>query len=213
MNLLSRVRSHLVRCSTVSLVVLLTILLHASAFAAPSDDLSAAVSAGGAADVAHASSSIFLRGFASVMLGVKPRDLPAYVDAAIKMRPDLATKVVGRAIRIASRKHPKSSCTLIAQIIRAAIAANPDAAVAIAKAAIAAKPAAVQCIIDSASTAAPEHQPEIAALSTNFSLALLSAIAANSDLETSYASGTLNPANLSDLRENAVVSPEQPFDR
>jgi hypothetical protein len=212
-NLLSRVRNHLVSCTTISLVALLTILLNVSAFAAPSDDLSAAVTAGGAADVAHASNSIFLRGFASVALGVKPRELPAYVEAAIKMRPDLAAKIVGRAIRIASRKDPKLSCTLIAQIVQAAIAANPDAAVAIAKAAIAAKPAAVQCIIDSASTAAPEHQPEIAALSTNFSLGLLSAIAATSDLGTSYASGTLNPANISDFREDAVVSPEQPFGR
>ncbi|MCA1657752.1 MAG: hypothetical protein LC627_00460, partial [Verrucomicrobiaceae bacterium] len=72
------------------------------------------------------------------------------------------------------------------------------------------KPAAVHCIIDAASAAAPEHRSEIAALESNFSFALLSSITAGSDFETGYASGTLNSANVSELRENPVVSPEQP---
>jgi hypothetical protein len=212
-NLLSQARSHFVRCAIVSLAALLSILFNPSAFAVPSDELSEAVRAGGAADVTHASASIFLRGFTAVALGIKPRDLPGYVEAAVKMRPELAGKIVGRATRITSRKDPKSSCTVIAWIVRAAVAANPASAVAIAKAAIAAKPAAVHCIIDAASKVAPEQEPEIAALETSFSLGLLSAITATSDLEMSYTSGTLNPANLSDFRENTVVSPEQPFGR
>ena len=211
MNLLFQSRNHVSRCSLVSLVALLSILFNISLSAAQSDDLSAAVSAGDAADVAHVSQRIFLRGFTAVALRVKPRDLPGYVEAAVTMRPELAGKIVGRAVKMATRKDPKSSCTLVARIVRAAIAANPDAAIVIAKAAIAAKPAAVHCIIDAASTAAPEQRSEIAALETNFSLGLLSAITANPDFETWPASGTLNPANISDFRENPVVSPEQPL--
>lgn len=211
MNLLSQSRNHILRCSTVALVTLLLAVLNPSLTAAPADDLTAAVSAGGTADVAHASRNIFLRGFTAVALRVKPRDLPDYVAAAIKMQPDLSARIVARAVRIATRGDGRSSCRIVARILQVAVAANPDSALAIAKAAIEARPAAVHCIIEAVSAIVPDQAQEIAALETNFSLALLSVVTATSEIEPWHGSGTFNPANVLDLRpESPVVSPEQP---
>lgn len=192
-------------------MALVSVLLTVSSFAAPSDDLGAAITAGGATDVAHAPRDIFLRAFTSVALRVKLRDLPDYVGAGIQMRPDLTGRIVGKAIQVAVRRDRASNCAVISKIIRAAITASGGDAVRVAKAAIAAKPAAAHCIIAAAIEVAPDQRSEIAALETNFSWGLLSAISATAEVEPWYGSGTLNPANLSDLRSNSVVvSPEQP---
>jgi hypothetical protein len=192
------------------IAALLWVVLATSSFAAaPVDDLGAAVTAGGATDVAQAPRDIFLRAFTSVALRVKLRDLPDYVGAAIKMRPDLTGRIVAKAIRVAVRGDRTSNCATISRIIRAAITASGGDAVNVAKAAIAANPVAAHCIIDAASEAAPDQQSEIAALGTNFSLGLLSAITATSEVETRFGTGTMNPANLS-KSNSTVVSPEQP---
>jgi hypothetical protein len=191
------------------LQAVLSVLLAASSFSAPADDLRTTIAAGGAGDLAHAPTNLFLRAFTAVALRAKSRDLPAYVEAGIKMRPELTFRIVARAIRLAARKDPTSSCSLISRIVQAAITANPDETVEIVNTAIAARPALVHCIIEAATAIAPDQQSAIAALETNFSLGLLS-LTANAEIGPWQGSGTLNPANVSDLRNGAIVSPEQP---
>jgi len=112
---------------------------------------------------------------------------------------------------VAVRGDRPANCAIISRIIHAAITASGGDAVRVAKAAIATKPSAAHCIIEAASETAPDQQSKIAALETNYSMGLLSAITATSEVEPWYGSGTLNPANLSDLGSgSAVVSPEQP---
>jgi hypothetical protein len=191
--------------------MLATTLATGSSFALPNDEIKVAVIAGGAADVDHASRDTFMRAFTVVAHQVKPRDLPEYVAAAIQLRPDLTGRIVGRAVRIVAREDRRASCPLVTRIVTVAIAAQPDKAVTIARAAIRAMPGLARYIIAAASAAAPEQRSEIAALETNYSLALLSSVTRDSEAEPWHGGGTLNPANVLDLRESSpIISPEQP---
>lgn len=193
------------------LVALVCVLPGASSFAAPGDDIKAAIIAGGAPDIAHAPRAIFLRGFTAVALRIKQRDLPHYVAAAIQMRPDLTRKIVAAAMKVMARQDRGLSCVAVTHMINIAIAANPDLAMAIAKAAIEARPDLVHCILTAASMAAPEQQSQFAMLETHFSLGLISSVIVDSEMQPWLGIGTLNPANVSDFRQDRpVISPEQP---
>jgi hypothetical protein len=110
-----------------------------------------------------------------------------------------------------ARHNRDLSCAAVARLVSVTIAANPDSAVTIAAAAIKAKPDLSSCIIAAASSAAPEQRSQVAKLETYFSLSLLSLVVNDSDVEPWHGSGTLNPANVVDLRVTGeVISPEQP---
>jgi len=185
--------------------------LSTSLIAAPRDEITQAVIAGGAGDTADASHAVFMRAFTAVAVGIKSRDLPNYAAAAIQLRPDLAARIVVDSIRIMSRTDQRVTCAAVARLVSVTIAANPDSALRIAAAAIKARPDLRSCIIAAASETAPEQRSQFAKLETYFSLALLSIVINDSDVEPWHGSGTLNPANVLDLRvTNAVISPEQP---
>ena len=199
------------RLASLSLVLLGLAAFSASSIAAPQDEITEAVISGGATNTANASRAVFLQAFTAVAVRVKQRDLPEYAAAAIQVRPDVAAKIVANTVRIMGRHNREVSCAAVARLVSVTIAANPDSAVTIAAAAIKAKPHLSSCIIAAASAAAPEQRSQIATLETYFSLSLLSLVVNDSDAEPWHGSGTLNPANVVDLRVTGeVISPEQP---
>jgi hypothetical protein len=200
-------RSHL---PSLVLVILGLAAFSGSALAAPRDEITQAVIAGGATDPAHAPRAVFLRAFTAVAVRVKQRDLPDYAAAAIQVQPELAGKIIANTMKIMARHDRGLTCAAVARLVSVTIAANPDCAMRIAAAAIKAKPDLSSCIIAAASAAAPEQRSQIAKLETYFSLALLSLVTNDSEVEPWHGSGTLNPANLVDHRVGDVISPEQP---
>ena len=201
-------RNHL---AALLLIALGVAAFSASSVAAPHDEITQAVIAGGATDTATATRAVFLRAFTAVAVRVKQRDLPAYAATAIQMQPGLASKITTNTIRIMAQHDRRLSCAAIARLVSVTSAANPDSAVRIAAAAIKAKPDLSSCIIAAASAAAPDQRSQIAKLESYFSLALLSLVANDFDVEPWHGSGTLNPANVLDFRVvGDVVSPEQP---
>ena len=168
-----------------------------------------------ASDVSVARSTGFLRAFAAVAVHAQARELPAYVTAAIDLRPDLSGKIVAVAVK-AAIKHwearPGALCQMIERIVTAAIAANPRAAVSIAQAAVAAAPDMRTCVVDAAISAAPGREAAIQN-ATESRGAAFGFLSFSEKMETGFAfsAGSLNPANISDLRgEQTVNSPEQP---
>jgi len=199
----------------VLLVVLGSVLFSGSSFATPTEDITRAVSVSGVSDVSQAHSKQFLTAFTAVVLRTQPRNLPDHVIAAVNLRPDLSAKIVAAAVKSAARQLESKQdalCLITDRIVRAAIAANRDAAVSIAKAAIAASPASRHCVVTAAISSAPNKEAEIQvpAESPSIFLALLTLSEIDSE-EFFINSATINPANLSDLTGSIVVnSPEQP---
>jgi hypothetical protein len=189
--------------------------LAAQAFATPAEEISRAVEANGVSDVSQARARQFVRAFTAVTFRVPPRELPDYVAGAIDLRPDLAPNVVAVAVKAAVKNwetKPQLLCALIERIVRAAIAANPDAAVAIAKAGASAAPTLRRCVISAAVDAAPEAKDQIVegATAKTIPLAFLTFSAADASGFSSWGAN-LNPANISQVGGNGVVnSPEQP---
>jgi hypothetical protein len=199
------------RLASLFLIALGVAAFSASSVAAPREEITQAVVAGGATDPAIATRTVFLRAFTAVAVRVKQRDLPDYAATAIQMQPHLASKITTYTIRIMAQRDRRLSCTAVARLVSVTIAANADSAVRIAAAAIKAKPDLSSCIIAAASAAAPDQRLQIAKLESYFSLALLSLVANDSDAEPWHGSGTFNPANVLDFRiAGDVVSPEQP---
>jgi hypothetical protein len=192
-----------------------SILLSASAFATPAEEITSAMAVNGAADVSQARPRQFVKAFTAVALRVPPRELPDYVVAAINLRPDLAPNAVAVAIKSAVKNweaKPVALCGLIDRIVKAGIAANPDAAVAISKAATAASPELRQCIVEAAIAAAPDAKDAIvhAANAPAQPYAFLT-FSATDTSGFSFTAATLSPANISNLGGDANVnSPEQP---
>ena len=147
---------------------------------------------------------------------VEPRDLPAYVAGAINLRADLTPNVVAVAVKTAVKNwqtKPQLLCAMIERIVRAAIAANPDAAAAIAKAGASAAPTSRSCVISAAVAAAPQAKDQIleAAMTKTVPLAFLTFSAADASGFSSWGGGNLSPANISQVGGDGVVnSPEQP---
>src|SRR5438874_3954035 len=86
--------------SIVTISCVLSVLLAPEITAAPSDEIVRAVKVAGAINVKDARSDQFLRAFNSVLVRAKERYIPSYVTAAVKMRPDLADKIVVTALTI-----------------------------------------------------------------------------------------------------------------
>jgi hypothetical protein len=205
-------RCHFGRVAALTLCALA--LLRASALATPGEEISRAVAVTGDTDVSAARPKHFLKAFASVALRAQPRELPNYVIAAVNLRPDLAPNIVAVAIKAAvknSETKPGTLCLLIDRIVRAALAGNPEAVVAIVKAGASASPALRHCILTAAISAVPGSEDAIlqAAKSRALPFAFLT-FSASGDSGFSFSAPTLNPANISDPGESTVNSPEQP---
>lgn len=188
--------------------------LTASALATPAEEISRAVIVHGVADVSAAHPKQFLKAFTAVALRAQPRELPNYVIAAINLRSDLAPNIAAVAIKAAvknSEVKPGALCLLVDRIIRAAIAANPEAVVAIVKAASSASPELRQCVLSAAISTMPGYKAALvqAANAKALPYAFLT-FSTNGHSGFSFNPPTLSPANISDLGSGSVNSPEQP---
>jgi hypothetical protein len=155
-----------------------------------------------------------LKAFTAVALRVQPRALPDYVIAATNLRPELAPNIAAVAIKAAVKNledKPRALCAIIDRIVRAAIAANPDAVITVVRAAASASPQLRQCVVNGAISAAPMAKDAIvqAALTRAIPFAFLT-FNASAQSGFSFSAPTLNPANISDLGDDVVNSPEQP---
>lgn len=189
-------------------------LLTASALATPAEEISRAVAVHGVADVTSAHPKQFLKALTAVALRTQPRELPNYVIAAISLRPELAPNITAVAIKAAvknSKTKPGSLCALVDRIISAAIAGNPEAVVVIVKAAASAAPELRQCTVNAAISRVPGEKEAIlqAANAKALPFAFLT-FSASTQSGFSFTAPTLNPANISDLGDTNVNSPEQP---
>lgn len=191
-----------------------SILFPAAALATPAEEISQAVAVQGVADLSTAKPKQFLKAFTAVALRIQPRELPSYVIAAVNLRPELAPNIVAVAVKAAVKNlegRPTALCAIIERIVRAAIIANPDAVVAVVRAAASSAPPLRHCVANGAISAAPQAKDAIlqAARANALPFAFLT-FSASGQSGFSYASPTLNPANISDLGEDEVNSPEQP---
>jgi hypothetical protein len=200
---------------TAALIACVSAFVAVSAFATSGEEIANAVGAGASSDVSQARPNQFLRAFNAIALRAPARELPAYVSAAIDLRPDLSGRIVTVAVT-AAIKHwetrPNALCQMIERIVRAAIAANPHAAVSIAQAAVAASPETRSCAVEAAISAAPAREVAIQS-ATELRGATFGFLSSSDNLETGFvfSAVSLSPANISDLRGDATVnSPEQP---
>ena len=134
-----------------------------AATAADTGEIAAAVRAAGASSIATATPEQFMGALNSLFARSTSAEICAYVGAAVRARPDLATRIVAAALT-ASRgtryshtdfkdfkdfKQPvgkEIGCDEVICITQAAIAANPSAAKEIVEAAQAAVPLLAYCI-------------------------------------------------------------------
>lgn len=189
-------------------------LLTASALATPAEEISRAVAVNGVVDVSAAPPKQFMQAFTAVAWRAQPRELPNYVIAAINLRSELAPNIAAVAIKAVVKNpdiKPAVRCVLVDRIIRAAITANPDALIAIVKAAASASPELRQCVISAAISTVPGARNAIvqAANARAVPFAFLT-FSASGHGGFSFTAPTLNPANISDLGDGNVNSPEQP---
>lgn len=195
----------------VSLLVLCaSALLTASASATPAEEISSAVVVHGVADITAAPPKQFLKAFTAVAMRAPPRELPDYVIAAINLRSDLAPNIVAVAIKAAVKnweEMARARCAIIDRITRAAIAANPDAVLAVVKGAASASPQSRHCIVSAAISAAPHEKEAILRAATARALPFAFLTFSSADHSGFFFTApTLNPANISER----VNSPEQP---
>jgi hypothetical protein len=215
------------RTKLVLLAVSLSLLCAAALSAAPvgaspTETLTRAVKAGGSPSIATADPESFTRAFTAVAARVRPREVPAYVSAAVKLRPDLADKIVVAAITLVNSGGKNvvdktvilwlrptvrgvfdeaDSCERISAIVKAAISAYKPAAVAIIKAAISVEPMMRDCIVTAAIAADPDQEYAIRQAAGE-------AIALTSNNNGNGFYQALNPASYQGAGN--VVSPEQP---
>lgn len=197
-----------------AIVLCASAFLTASALATPGEEISRAVAVNGVADVSAAHPKQFLQAFTAVALRAQPRELPNYVIAAINLRSDLAPNIAAVAIKAVvknSEMKPGARCALVDRIIRAALTANPDAVVAIVKAAASASPELRHCTVNAAISTLPGYKDAIvqAGKARVLPFAFLT-FSASGNSGFSFSAPTLNPANISDLGDSNVNSPEQP---
>jgi hypothetical protein len=195
-----------------------SMLLRASAFATPAEEITRAIAANGISDVSQARPRQFSKAFNAVALRIAPRDLPDYVAAAVSLRPDLAPHVVAVAVKAAVRNweaKPHALCGMIQRIVKAAIAVNPEAAPSVAKASASVWPELRRCAVEAAISAAPESKEAIVnAVNTKSLPYAFLTFSASDTSGFSFTAATLNPANISDIGDDShVTSPEQPPSR
>jgi hypothetical protein len=197
-----------------ALVLCASAFLPASGVATPAEEISRAVTVNGVADVAAAHPKQFLQAFNAVALRTQPRELPNYVVAAIQLRTELAPNIAAVAINATvknSKAKSGSRCALVDRIISAALTVNPGAVSAVVKAAAAAAPELRQCTVNAAISKVPSEKEAIlqAANAKAVPFAFLT-FSASTQSGFSFTAPTLNPANISDLGDSNVNSPEQP---
>jgi hypothetical protein len=129
-----------------------------AATAADTGELAAAVRAAGASSIGTATPEQFMGALNSLFARSSAAEICAYVGAAVRARPDLATRIVAsgltatRGTRYTDVKDFKQpvgkeiGCDEVICITQAAIAANPNAAKEIVEAAQAAVPLLAYCI-------------------------------------------------------------------
>jgi hypothetical protein len=161
---------------------------------APPVTVRASSSDGGAA-------SEFLTAFISTAVRLDGAKFISCLATAVKLRPDLAGKIIVCALNISRlNAHPlagRLSFGTIDQIIKAAVAAAPEAASDIVKAAIQSEPYARECIISAAIASAPEEESAIRA-----------AVSEMTPMSILPTAGRFNPADNAPFGN--VNSPEQP---
>jgi hypothetical protein len=199
------------RAASIALALLLSASGIPSGVATPVDELTRAVAISGAASATSASARQFFSAYLSILARAKPNEVIWYVNAAVRLRPDLAPNIVVVTLNVHRRNmhegKKRESCQEISDIVQAAVLVSPSSANAIVKAAVQAAPFARECIVAAASTAAPEQR-------LTFLQAARDAQADRSGgvFNGSYASiptiGTINPADYTPPAN--VNSPEQP---
>ena len=172
--------------------------LPTTAQASPASEISKAVMAAGASSVAQASASQFIQGFSAVVVRAKVSNIGAYVTAAIKLRPDLASAITVAAIGAHCNDSRNQTCEFLTPIIQAAIAADPAAKNEIVRAAIQAYPGARQAILAAAG------------MNGETEMAFFRPPGVDAGNVNGAAIGTMNPANISSQRNALVITPERP---
>jgi len=167
--------------------------------ATPADEITRAVWANGVSDVKQATAKQFIRAFSAVLVRVGAKEIPSYVCAAIKLRPDLAPQITTAALEARTGQHfnqieGQISCEEVTAIIRAAIAAAPRARDAIVCAALGVAPALRGCILAAAGVKESD-------------LAFFQPPCIDAVNITSTALGSINPRTIS---SPSISSPEQP---
>jgi hypothetical protein len=167
--------------------------------AAPSDAVAPTIIV--RASASDNSAAQFLSGFISTAIRLNGQNLASCVATAVRLRPDLASRIVVCALNIA-RINAQSitgrlSLDTINQIIKAAVAAAPSVASAIVTAAIESEPYARDSIIAAAVSAAPDQESGIRV-----------AVASSSSISTIPALVAFNPSEAGP--SGSVNSPEQP---
>lgn len=178
--------------------------------ATPTDAVNHAVHAGGAAQVVDATPDQFLGAYTAVITRANPRQLAEYVSAAIQLRPDLTPQIAAFSINTAARntKTQQLLAAVADGIVRAAILANPDNAVAVVRAAVGAAPSLRGRIVAAGIAAAPQLRLAILQ-ATSGRAALASAFRATGSLGIFSAGfGNTTPSDSAELDGN-VNSPEQ----
>ena len=182
--------------------------------ATPTDEITRAVAVRGLSDPTHAPPKEFITAFTAVVFRAEPAKLPSYVAAAVKLRPDLAPKIVALAVKasyanwhandampVSSSDDRKKSraelCELVTDIVKAAVVVTPDTVAEIAAAAAGASRDMRECIIAAAVSAVPDAESKI-----------IQAVNAATVMPPSYGFeyGPLNPSDIAGV----VVSPEKP---
>ena len=182
--------------------------------ASPADEITRAVAVRGLSDPARAPAKDFMSAFTAVVLQAEPGEVSKYVAAAVKLRPDLAPRIVAAAVRVGGNSHSDramsvslpnnrkeksdENCALLTDIIKAAVAVNPEAVAEIAGAAAGANRDMRQCIIEAAVSAVPSAEAEI--------IQAVNAATILSPLQSISVHGPLYPSDFVAV----VVSPEKP---
>src|SRR6266705_6409355 len=92
--------THRISAAAITMAAIVVMSIVASSIQAqPSDEIRRAVAASGAPSVSQAPPDTFLHAFSSVLVRSRGRDVPAYVSAAVTMRPDLAPQITVAALR------------------------------------------------------------------------------------------------------------------
>jgi hypothetical protein len=185
-----------------------SVLIATSMFSAPADEITRAVTAGGASTVKSADAKTFTRGFSAVLIKQKEDQVAAYVTAAVKLRPDLGCQTFDAALRAVLGNKPASSqrTNNLTQIVKAAVAADPEAAACVVSAAIRFDSAAREQVVAAALAAAPDQRTAIMQAASE-AKGGASMRGASFDAEGQPGgAGTMNPANLSD--QGSAASPE-----
>ena len=162
--------------------VALLCLTIGSSLATPTDDITRAVAASGAANVASASPAQFVGAFSTVLTRVRETNFPQWVTSAIRLRSDLAPEITAAALR-AHQVRPREACDWVNPIIRAGIAAAPEASAAIVRAALEIAPASRACIL---AAAGPRNEQSVSVRPAGVDAGNIN----------SSAIGTINPSNI-----------------